>query len=74
MDISKLRVGIMVEGVGVIGERDEETKVGMGAYVLGEGIVEMEGISSCGIKECEDVGVIRSVDEVERMGEVEEGI
>ena len=46
----------------------------MGVETSREEIVGMEGVSSCGIKECEDVGVIRSVDEVERMGEVEEGI
>ena len=33
--------------------------------------MEMEGISSCGIKECGDVRVICSPHEVERIGEVE---
>ena len=34
----------------------------------------MEELSICGIKECEDVEVISSPDEVKIIGEVERGI
>ena len=58
MGISILRGGIMVEGVGIIGVGGEEIEVGMGVETSGEEIVGMERVSSCGIKECGDIGVI----------------
>ena len=62
---------IIIGGVGIIGARDEEVGVRIGAEVSGEEIVEIEGIPSCGKIVCGDVGVVWSSDEVERIGEVE---
>ena len=67
---------IIIGGVGIIGSRDEEVGVRIGAEVSGEEIVEIEGIPSCGkAPSCGktkfgDVGVVWSSHEVERIGEV----
>ena len=58
MGISIMRGGIMVEGVEIIGGRGEEIGLGIGVETSGEEIVGMRGVSSWGIKECGDVGVV----------------
>ena len=48
----------MVEGVQINGGSDEEIGVGIGVETSGEEIVGMRGVSSWGINECGDVGVV----------------
>ena len=48
----------MVEGVEIIGGRGEEIGLRIGVETSGEEIVGMRGVSSWGIKECGDVGVV----------------
>ena len=40
----------MIGGVGIIGAKDEEIEVGIGIEISREEFVEMEGVSSGGIK------------------------
>ena len=68
-----LRDGIIVEDVGIIDARDEEMEVGIDVMGSRGEVVGMEELSSCGIKECEDV-VVCSPNGVEIIGEVERGI
>ena len=48
--------------------------MGIGVEVSREEIVGIEGVSTCGIKECWDVEVVWSPDEVKRKSEVGRGI
>ena len=69
-----LRDGITVKDVGIIDARDEKMEVGTDVIDSGGEVVGMEDVSSCGIKECEDVEVVCSPNGVKIIGEVERGI
>ena len=48
LETSTPRGEIRIGGVGKIGAKYEEIEVGIGVEVLGEEIVEIGGVSSCG--------------------------
>ena len=48
----------MVECVEIIGGSGEEIGVGIGVETLGEEIIGIRGVSTWGINECGDVGVV----------------